>query len=310
MTDNLPNPIVNIGDLPGLSEPANTLIKKVSKAFGGFFKPWQIRRVAKAEADASVIKAKAEGEVAIIKAQTQIQITDYERNAMHRLVYEEAQRQKNMEDIAMRAISHLSENADPSKMDDDWVINYFDKARIISDSEMQELWSRILAGEANDPGSYSKRTVNALGDIDKNDAEIFMRLCCFCCTIDKYIVPLVFDIKDDIYVSNKVNFMSLSHLESIGLIKYGSFGGFKETNLPKRFSINYYGEQRNLTMKKDSDNELNVGEVLLTRVGEELAPICGSHPIDGFIGYIESRWARKKESGIPLFPSSDFESLT
>ncbi len=51
------DPIINIGEL---SKPATILIEKVSDAVGGLLKPWQIRRVAKAEADAEKIKALAE----------------------------------------------------------------------------------------------------------------------------------------------------------------------------------------------------------------------------------------------------------
>ena len=34
-------------------------------------------------------------------------------------------------------------------MEEDWIANFFDKCRIVSDSEMQSLWARVLAGEAN-----------------------------------------------------------------------------------------------------------------------------------------------------------------
>ena len=41
--------IIKAGDL---SKPANTLIEKIADAVGGYFKPFQIKRVAKAEAEA------------------------------------------------------------------------------------------------------------------------------------------------------------------------------------------------------------------------------------------------------------------
>ncbi len=39
--------LVNIGEL---SKPATVLVEKISDAVGGIAKPWQIRRIAKAEA--------------------------------------------------------------------------------------------------------------------------------------------------------------------------------------------------------------------------------------------------------------------
>ena len=152
MSDDKSISFVNLGKL---SKPADTLIKKVSSAIGGIFEPWQIKRVAKAETEASLMKAK-----------TDIEITDLHRRAMHRFVEEEANRQENMEEITKKALPQLESRSDPSMMDDDWVTNFFDKSRIVSDTEMQNLWAQVLAGEANNPGTYSKRTVNFLGDVD------------------------------------------------------------------------------------------------------------------------------------------------
>ena len=83
-------------------------------------------------------------------------------------------------------------------MEDDWVTNFFDKSRIVSDEEMQSIWAKVLAGEANAPGSYSKRTVNLLGDLDTRDAELFQSLCRFGWFVGEF-TPLVFDPQATIY---------------------------------------------------------------------------------------------------------------
>jgi hypothetical protein len=269
------NSLVNLGDI---SKPADTLIKKVSKAVGGIFEPYQIKRIAKAEAEAAIIKVQAE-----------IQITDLHRRAIHRFIDEEAQKQKNMEDITSQAIPHLEEKTDAAQMDDDWVTNFFDKSRIVSNKEMQGLWARVLAGEANKPGTYSKRTVNYLGDLDKVDADSFTRLCGFGWQVDS-IVPLIFDFQAEIYNKKQIDFGVLSHLESIGLIQFNSLSAFKQIELPRKFHVSYYGRLLLLEMPKDTGNQLQLGHVLLTRVGQELAPICGSTPVEGFMDYVKEKW--------------------
>jgi Protein of unknown function (DUF2806) len=267
--------VVNLGEL---SKPADTLIKKISKAVGGLFAPYQIKRIAKAEAEA-----------AITKAQTGIQITDLHRRAMHRFIEEEAQRQKNIEDITAKALPQLDAGSKPDAMEDDWVSNFFDKSRIVSDSEMQDLWSRVLAGEANAPGSYSKRTVNFLSDLDKFDAELFSKLCDFGWLIGN-VVPLVFDSAADIYGRHGINFNSLIHLESIGLIQFNDLGGFNRRKLPMQFVADYYGRPLSLTMPQGPDPSLPIGKTLLTKVGQELAPVVGGTPIDGFWEYVQGMW--------------------
>ncbi len=280
MPEGTSNSLINLGDL---SKPADTLIKKVSKAVGGIFAPYQIERVAKAEAEA-----------ALIKAQTEIQITDLHRRAMHRFIEEEAKSQKNMEDITAKALPQLNDKADPSKVEDDWITNFFDKCRIVSDEEMQGLWSRVLAGESNSPGTYSKRTVNFLSDLDKNEAEMFTHLCGFIWTINGEINPLIYADQDPIYNDQGINFGSLSHLESIGLIQYSALGGFIYKDLPKKLAVLYYGTPVLLEMPKDSGNEIITGNVLLTRIGQELVPICGSKPVNGFLEYVTKKWKNLK----------------
>lgn len=276
MADDNSMSVVNLGTL---SKPADTLIKKVSGAIWGVFEPFQIKRVAKAEAEASLIKAKSE-----------IEITDLHRRAVHRFVEEEANRQENMEQITKKALPQLENKSDPSKMDDDWVTNFFDKSRIVSDSEMQDLWASVLAGEANAPGSYSKRTVNFLGDLDKKDAELFVALCRFGWTYNNF-TPLIFDDTASIYNDFGINFETLSHLDSIGLIQFRSTG-FIMSNSRKNFAASYFGQSLPLVIKDEKDNTVKIGKVLLTQVGKELATVCKAQGVDGFIDYVKEKWKK------------------
>ncbi len=208
---------------------------------------------------------------------------------MRRWVEEEAQHQKGMEDITAKALPQLNENANPDAIEDGWLVNFFDKSRIVSDDDMQNLWSRILAGEANAPGTYSKRTVNFLSDLDKAEADLFTRLCGFTWVIGNF-VPLVFDEEAEIYNRHGVNFSSLGHLDSIGLVRFGELTSMSRVKLPKKFSVAYYGRPLTLGMPLDADNRLDIGKVLFTRIGQELAPICGSGPVEGFWEYVQDQW--------------------
>lgn len=277
MPDDNSMSIVNLGKL---SKPADTLIKKVSSAIGGVFEPWQIKRVAKAETEANLIKAKSE-----------IEITDLHRRAMHRFVEEEAKRQENMEEITKKALPQLNDKSDPNMIDDDWITNFFDKSRIISDTEMQDLWANVLAGESNTPGTYSKRTVNFLGDLDKRDAELFVALCSFGWIFGVF-TPLIFDEKATIYNDKGINFSTLSHLDSIGLIHFNHLSGFERQSLPKRFTVSYYGKPLPLTMKNEKDNNVSIGKILLTQVGRELASVCQAQGVDGFVEYVKEQWKK------------------
>ena len=204
-----------------------------------------------------------------------------------------------MEEITAKALHQLDEKATPDSVENDWIVNFFDKSRIVSDNEMQDLWSRVLAGEANTPGTYSKRTVNFLSDLDKADAVLFAILCGFGWMFGN-IVPLVFDINAKIYNKHGIKFDSLSHLESIGLIHFDGITGFAQFELPKNVVAFYYSDPLMLELPQKAGNRLDLGKVLLTKTGQELAPICGSSPVEGFQDYVMTQWKHylpKPESG-------------
>lgn len=277
MTQQSPASLIHLGDL---GKPANTLIKKISDAVGTLYEPRHVRRIAKAKADA-----------ALVEAQSTIEITELHTRAARRWIEEEAQRQSNMEAIATKALPELKEEADPEAIDDDWIVNFFDKCRIVSDDEMQQLWSRVLAGEGNVPGSFSRRTVNLLSDLEKSEAERFASLCGFSWTIGRGTeVPLVFDVEEEIYKKRGIHFNVLSHLDSIGLVRFDAIGSFVRKRLRGRAAVFYHGRSLILEFPEDRDGQLDIGTVLLTSVGLELARICESRPVEGFWEYVQERW--------------------
>ena len=268
----------------------NTLIEKISDAVGILYEPRRIRKAAEAEAYAARIKAQAEIEITDLQQRAEhhriaeSEITDLQQRAEHRRIVEDIRHQRHMEDIIDKAIPHVNENASPEDMDNDWITNLFEKCRIVSDEQMQSLWARVLATEANTPGTLSKRTVNLLSDFDKSDAELFTTFCGFCWVIGS-IVPLVFDTQAEIYNKHGINFGTLNHLENIGLIELDARGfeiGFSK-------DVYYYNKRLNLDMPDNTNNKLNIGHTLLTKVGKELILICGSKPVDGFYEYVKEQ---------------------
>jgi hypothetical protein len=274
------NSLINVGEL---SKPATVLIGKISDAIGGYVRPHQIKRVAKAEAEAKIIKKKAD-----------LEITALEKRAVNRFISEEAKKQKNIEKITAKAIENLEKESNPEEVEDDWIANFFNKCRLISDEEMQKLWAKVLAGEANSANTYSKRTVNFLSSMDKIDAEIFQTLCGFCWNIGE-ITPLIFEVSDNIYTENGLTFNSLEHLDDIGLISFnsssGSFpSGYFQHHLPNKVRIFYYGTPIVLDVSYNEGNALPLGDVSLSKTGEELAPICDSKPVENFLEFVLNKW--------------------
>ncbi len=259
-----------------ISEVAGKFIDKVSDAVGVIAKPYQIKRVAEAEAQAAVIQANA-----------RVQISEIERRGLERLIREEGQKQENIENITYRAIPHLKSDARPEDVDKDWISHFFDRCRLVSDEQMQELWASILANETNTPHRFSKKTIDTVAALEKSDAEMFSNLCSFVWLSDG---PLVFvmDSKHNIYHSKNITFDNLEHLESIGLINFGTVGNYTTSSDFESVTLSYCGRQINLTLQNKI--KWNLGRVRLTRTGGELFYVCSAIGSEEFMDYMINYW--------------------
>lgn len=271
------NPLINI-DTSGLTEPAKLLIKKISKGCGILYEPIGIVRQAKAEVEEKKIQALGDIELSEIKQRT-----------VDRLIQEETIKQQNVENIIRLALPQLEENSNPNKIDNDWLHNFFEKSKLISDEEMRTLWAKILAGEANKPQTFSKRTVNLMGNLDKNEANLFTNFCSFAMFYGKP-KPLIYEYESKVYEKKGIYFDSIKILEDIGLITFSETAGFKLTNMPKQMLIHYFGIPINIELKDEQGNDFKLGKVLFTKMGEELTPIAGAEYDKEFFEYILKKW--------------------
>ncbi|MCY3569269.1 MAG: DUF2806 domain-containing protein [Chloroflexi bacterium] len=271
------------GTAAGLTKPATVLIERVSDAVGGIAKPWQIQRVAKANAKAN-----------LIVAQSEIEITELQQRAAHRFIEEETKNQINIESITHQAIPHLSEDAEPEKIDDDFLRNFFDKSRLVSDEQMQDIWARILAGEANNPGTFSRKTINILADMDKSDADLFTRLCCYIWVFPGGAEPLVF-VQDDFFTKRGVYLSSLAEIASLGLLHTSNLG-FSLQGLPSKVTVSYFGRRVELSLAEGSNGTISCGDIVLTGAGRQIASITRLSPVHGLFEFMCEKW--EKDSNI------------
>ncbi|MBE5137119.1 DUF2806 domain-containing protein [Vibrio parahaemolyticus] len=138
---------ISLGEL---SQPVTKLIESVQCAIGTLYEPRKIRKIAKANADASVIEAKA-----------RVEVSDIEARALARLNHKEIVRQQNIESIIEMSLDNLPDSVSEELIDEEWLLNFFDSCQNISRSSMQMIWAKILAGEVSEPGSFSIRTLNS-----------------------------------------------------------------------------------------------------------------------------------------------------
>lgn len=282
-------------DLVGIGQIGVRLIEKISDATGVLYEPTRIVRRAKAEAKAEIMRAEAG-----------VEIADIRQRAAQRFINEQILYQTNMESIIEKASSRITDDASPEDMGDDWLLGFFDKCRMVSDDEMQEIWARVLAGEANFPGAYSRKAVNILSELDKSDAELFNTLCRFRLITMRHLAITapglppyprsrfntpsnppclaVMDVQHPIYSELGIDYDSLLHLEGLGLI----------TTIPMYSSIvsgklTYICENKHLILSSSRPIPMEVAK--FTSAGAQLSELC--FPVktpNGFADYLTDVW--------------------
>ena len=210
---------------------------------------------------------------------------------MNRWAAEEAKKQENIENVMDQAIPRIEDTAQPEKVDDDWYANYFDKVKTVSNEDVQKHWADLLAKEVNQPGNFSKRTVNTLHTLDRKDAILFENICRYVWVVDIYFSPIIFQETDEIYNRNGINFKSLQHLETTGLVHFDSLDKFNITELTEGMNISYFDKPLQLNFKDKKIDSLGVGKVLFTQIGQELFTLTNTLPIDGFYDYVSNKWS-------------------
>ena len=109
---------------------------------------------------------------------------DLKKRAGRRLLAEEINKQKNLEDIIQRTDEILqTEEYDNTqevlqeKTDQGWVDDCLDGAGKAYDDDLKGYWAKLLAGEIKKPGTYSKRAILFMKSLSKADADKIRNMC-------------------------------------------------------------------------------------------------------------------------------------
>ena len=267
---------VNI-DSKDFADVGKRLIDKVSSALGKAYEPIHIRRIAAAKASAL-----------ITEAETNVTLSEIEQRAIARVHRQEVRKQENLERTIEEAMPLLEPNAAPEDVDDDWINEWVERASMISETTLQSLWARILAGEANSRGSFRKSVLHTVSMLEKEDVISFGNLCRFVVTIGAPI-PLVHDPNDEIYTKNGISFTSIQLLIEAGLISHHVVGIVRQ-GVPEAFEISYGNEILQVKLRKGA-SKIGIGHVNFTTVGLQLFSLSDVQTIPEFPQYISDKYA-------------------
>ena len=135
-----------------------------------------------------------------------------------KMTYSEYYRMNNFLEIAKRADEEISKNNQPLQLKQqsfDWFLRYYDSCNGISDEDLQIIWAKILAGEIQNPGVHSLRTLECLKNLSPKEARLFKDFC----EISFNRLESFFVIADDAFLDYKgISFADILKLKGSALI--------------------------------------------------------------------------------------------
>lgn len=172
-------------------------------------------------------------------------------------------KEKNFEDIIQIASENIKTIPNSSsKIDEDWWNRFEDYAENVSDDDLKFIWGKILAGEFENPGSVSLRTLNLLSSIAKQEALLFCEMAPFSFSLGRNLNYTIFI--DSMYSKN------ISH------IRTECFTRLKETGLLADISmftmgvkdyksVFFYGDRFKIVIQyKKSDSKLKIEPLIFS----------------------------------------------
>lgn len=273
-----------------LVSPCEKLMSMVGGAIGKLYEPKHIKKMADAHAYELSTVGAAMRELADIKTSYEngnvaLFTEDFQRlmqRTQNRMALQEITKQQNIESVVDKAYELLESESDVTDepVDQDWTRRFFNITGEVSNSEMQEVWARILSGEIKHPGSFSMRTLETVRNMSKEEAQAFQR-----------IIPLIihngkvyFVLSDsDVLKKYGSSFTDIMALDECGLM---DSSGTLSLNLSITKAEPEYLLSDTLVVvikgKKEESEKISLGIHTLTRAGVELFNILEHEPNEDY----------------------------
>lgn len=188
-----------------------------------------------------------------------------------RFLTEEIMKQKNLSDILKK--SSLSDINSSDTLEKDWFLRWMDISKKVSREEMQNILSKILRGEIQQPGRFSPRTLEIVRNLSRRELEIFKKVVALSWNNDCVITlgkSLLTEFGIEKYGISYDDFLLINEA---GLVSDSNSAQGFSTKVGDKIKFNIAGGTIIKTSTKDQ--ELRMSAILFTLPGREIAPLIG-----------------------------------
>jgi len=293
---------MGIKDLTGFGGATEKLIGEVSKGIGSMFRPRTMRAETIAEAEKLVAiegaKALADANADLVKLDIKLfkiallanGDSDLIERAKRRLLIQEVEGQTNVENIANSAIPLLAPEVSNEPLNDDWRRRFFRYAEDVCTEDMQQIWSRVLAGEISTPRSYSLKALEVLRSLGSKEAELFRKICRLAFSDGTVPIP-----NGDINAGLKefgIEYREILALRDFGLIHEGDAISVT-LQIDSKINVILYNGVLIEISSESSLRGKSYNVIIFTAAGRELMKLMAGDPQDAYLKSLSTTFFSK-----------------
>lgn len=301
--------------VPALEKLIDYTASGIGSVAGPMLATWKARQEAETlrisaqgQADSMRIIAEAQADARSLLVSPDSTVSgelDLTATVSQRIQFQEEKRQRNIAAVVRLAADELGDKEVPnSDTDHDWAARFFSDVQDVSSEGMQILWAKVLAGEVEQVGSISIRTLNILRNLDQNTARLFGKLCSACVMLtvgdglflDARVLSLGGNAGSNALQKYGFTFDTLNVLNEYGLIisDYHSWYDYRlcswrlaqgpsQTTI-LRIPFKYQGEcwVFDSEAERDINEEVRLSGVVLSRAGRELSNVVELEPLEEY----------------------------
>lgn len=278
---------------------------KLSGFAGGFLAPRRAKKAA--EAMATMNKAIAESMAAYMSFSPTVSPERAYLMAVTGLVFTERQAD-NLLAVLNRVAGSIDGEADPDNLSDATRDKIIEGSREADEQEVREIWAKLILGELESPGLYSKRSMDILANMARKDAEDFQALCSICVYPlggegDPNSLLVVENISSGLINGGVMSLLDRTNLESMGLVATSIVSN---RHVPAGGFVGLATKDGPVFIVNGGEREKEVAfSPVLTNEGKELARLCEDY-IGSSKNLREQISIKAEKSGLKVGDLSDF----
>ena len=191
---------------------------------------------------------------------------------------------------AFQILGNVATFDDLDKLNSTWQSHWSEGASKvgIDDEERRTWWARLLAGEIQQPETFSLRTMAVMDTLSTKEARLFTRLCDYVWNPSNPALVLPAE-KSALW---KPEFSEAALLESAGLVKFNSLTGFSVTrrDVTEGVGMMFNDVALMISLAEGNTLKLRCGPLLLTEVGKEMYRLTSPAYPQAYFEEILAEW--------------------